>query len=222
MNKQSIRLLSVLVLVTLSLPTFTLIAQAAPFKDAAGVVHFQEMMQTPAQKLVIELTGTPLTKNVTANQCGLATVSVPSATIPMPSSIKLGSTIVSVSSLSVAATPKCALNSTTGTYSLATPAPSSFKTIDGKVVVVGQAPSLSQIVEYTGVGKIKNLTTDKCALAKLGSVSAPAPATFKINGTSFTTANLAVAVPHRCIGGVKYSPVSGGSTSGGSIFNLGM
>ena len=208
MNKQSIRLLSVLGLVTLSLPTFTLIAQAAPFRDAAGVVHFQEMMQTANQKLVIELTGTPLTKNVTANQCGLATVSVPSATIPMPSSIKLGSTIVAVSTLSVAATPKCALNSTTGLYSLATPAPSSFKTIDGKVVVVGQAPSLSQIVEYTGIGKVKTITADKCALAKLGSASSPAPATFKINGANFTTASLSVSVPKRCIGGVKYSPAS--------------
>jgi|GEM_PF-2727673 len=213
MNKQSIRLLSVLGLATLSLPAFATIATAMPFKDAAGVVYFQESWQTPAQKLVIELTGSSLTKNVIANQCGLATVPVPSATVPMPPSIKLGTTIVDVASLSVAATPKCGLNSTTGTYSLATPAPNSFKTIDGKVVVVGQAPSLSQVAEYTGVGKIKNLTTDKCALAKLGSTSAPAPSSFKFNGSSFTTSSLSTAVPNRCIGGVKYSPATGGSGS---------
>ena len=213
MNKQSIRLLSALGLATLSLPTFATIATAAPFKDAAGIVYFQDASQVAAQKLTIELTGTPLTKNVTANQCGLATVPVPSATVPMPSSIKLGNTIVNVASLSVAATPKCSLNSTTGTYSLATPAPNSFKTIDGKVVVVGQAPSLSQVAEYTGIGKVKNVTADKCGMAKLGSTSAPAPSSFKLGGNTYTTSSLSVAAPKRCIGGVKYVPASGGAGS---------
>ena len=213
MNKR-FAVLPVLALVgSLSIPT---IAQAAPFKDAAGVVYFQDAGQTAAQKLTIQLTGSPVTKNVTANQCGLATVPVPSATVPMPASIKIGATIVDVSSLSVAATPKCALNSTTGTYALATPAPTNFKTIDGKVVVIGQPASLSQIVEYTGVGKVKTATADKCGMAKLGSTSAPAPSTFQFGGTNYTTASLPVAIPNRCIGGIKYAPV-GGSGSGSVV-----
>lgn len=205
--------LSILGLAMIAGPLLAKPVQAAPFKDAAGIVYFQDAGQTVGQKLTIELTGTPVTKTATANQCGLLTVPLPGTGIVIPASIKVGSTIVNVSSLSIAATPKCALNSTTGTYSLLTPAAGNFKTIDGKVVVVGQTPSLGQVVEYTGLGKTKTLTADKCAMAKLGSASVPAPMSFKFMATDYTTSSLSVGVPNRCVGGVRYAPVVLGSGS---------
>jgi hypothetical protein len=214
MQKLSSRLLSILGLAAIVVPSMAMNAQAAPFKDAAGVVYFQDAGQTVGQKLTIELTGTPVTKNATANQCGVLTVPLPGTGLVMPSSIKVGTTIVDVSSLSVGATPKCTLNATTGTYSLATPLTGNIKTIEGKILVVGQTPSLGQVVEYTGLGKSKTVTADKCAMAKLGSTSAPAPSTFKFMGNDYSLASLSVSIPNRCIGGIRYAPV--GSSSSGS------
>ncbi|MCX5965058.1 MAG: hypothetical protein NT070_18595 [Cyanobacteria bacterium] len=200
MNKR-FAFLPVAVLAMISLASS---AQAAPFKDAAGVVHFQDAGQTVGQKLNLELTGTPLTRSVVTNQCGLVTIPVPSATVPIPTNVQLGTTNIDTTYLPVSATPKCALNTTTGTYSLLTPVTGNFKTISGQVVVVNQTPSLAQLVQYTGVGKSKVLTVGKCGEAKLGSASAPAPITFKFSGTDYTTASLPMAVPARCIGGIKY------------------
>jgi hypothetical protein len=214
MKNFSSRVLPILSLAIVAAPSIAPIAQAAPFKDAAGVVYFQDAGQTVGQKLTIELTGTPVTKNATANQCGVLTVPLPGTGLVMPSSIKVGSTIVNVSSLSVAATPKCTLNSTTGVYALATPLTTNSKTIEGKVLVIGQTPSLGQVVEYTGLGKSKTVTADKCSMAKLGSTSAPAPSSFKFMGNDYSLASLSVGVPNRCIGGVRYAPVGGGSGSG--------
>lgn len=179
---------------------------AAPFKDATGAVHIQDGL-TAAQKVTLELTGTPLSKKVTVNPCGLATIGAPSSTLGMPGFISVGGNSIDTSSLSIAGTPKCTLNATTGVYELATSVANNFKTTSGQVVLVNQTPGSQLIVEYTGINKTKIVTANACGLIKTGSAASPAPATFKYEGNDYTTASLPIAVPARCIGGIKYVPV---------------
>ena len=175
---------------------------AVPFKDATGKVHIQDAGILVGQKVIVG-TDTPITKNVIYNQCGIATVSAPSSTIPMPGSITINGVSVDVASLPTGVVPKCTLSG--GSFVSSIPVSANFKTADGKVGLVGNA-NTAAIVGYTGVFKTKSYTANKCALVSFGSLSAPAPATFSFGGTNYTTASLPVQVPARCIGGVKYVP----------------
>ena len=191
---------------SIALPVLALPALATPFKDATGAVHFQTGL-TASQKINLELTGTPVTKKIKANQCGLLTIGAPSTSVPMPGSISVAGSAIDTTSLAVAGTPKCSLNSTSGQYELATPVTSNFRTTTGSVVLVSQTPGAEITVEYTGINKIKSVTANKCGLAKLGSTSSPAPATFKFDGTDYNTASLQVKVPDRCIQDMRFTPV---------------
>lgn len=216
MNKQSIRLLSVLGLATLSLPAFATIATAAiVFKDASGKVYLENSF-TAKEKTFIDLTTSPLTKKSVANNCGLVVVNPPSTTIPMPASITVSSTsdtvtVPNTSTLTAGAIPKCVLNASTGIYSLATPMPTMIRTATGQVVIPGKAAQSQWTASYEGLFKKKALTADLCGLVGFGSTSNPAPATFNFLGSSYTTSSLPTRAPSRCIKGVKYVVQPAGS-----------
>jgi len=177
---------------------------AAPFKDATGKVHIQDSGMTIGQKVILG-TDTPITKNVIYNQCGIGVLSAPSTTVPMPSAITVNGVSVDVASLPTGVVPKCTLSG--GSFVSSIPVSANFKTADGKVGLIGTA-NTAAIVGYTGVFKTKSYTANKCALVSFGSLSSPAPATFAFNGTTYTTATLPIAIPARCIGGVKYVPAT--------------
>lgn len=199
-----------LLLVTLIASSLTAVAsasivRAAPFKDTLGVIHIQDAGIIAAQKIPIA-TNTPITKNTTFNQCGLATVSAPSSTIPMPGSVKVNASAVNVLALPIGVMPKCAIG-TGGTYSFSIPTTANFKTSDGKLGIIGTA-NTAAIISYDGVFKSKNLTANKCGMASLGSTTSPAPTSFGYGGVTYTTASLPVKVPNRCINAVRYAPVT--------------
>lgn len=176
---------------------------ATPFKDAAGSVHIQDGY-TASQKVSLELTGTPVTKSVKYNQCGLVTIGNPSTSVLMPATITVAGNAVTVASLPLQVTPKCVLNATSGAYSLATPAPANFRTVTGQVVMVGGTPNAAVVVGYDGINKMKSVSANACGFVKLGTTALPAPANFKLDGIDYVTDSLPVQVPSRCIKGVKY------------------
>jgi hypothetical protein len=205
-TSKSFRIASTLLVSAGMLFSAVLPSIAAPFKDAAGSVHIQDGL-TATQKVTLELTGTPLSKKVTVTPCGLATIGAPSSTLAMPGSISVAGNSIDTTSLPIAGTPKCTLNTTTGVYGLATPVTGNFKTTSGQVVLINQTAGSQLTVEYTGINKTKIVTANACGLIKTGSAASPAPATFKYEGTDYTTASLPIAVPARCINGIKYVPV---------------
>jgi hypothetical protein len=211
MTKKKVNSLIALATIT-TISSIAITAQAAPFKDALGKVYIQDSGIVVGQKLIIG-TDTAVIKNGVFNQCGILTVSAPSTTILMPSTITVNGGSVDVATLPVGVMPKCAFSATTGGYALSIPTTASFKTADGKVGIVGAANSAGAIV-YDGVFKPRSITADKCGMASLGSAASPAPNTFTYGGMSYTKASLTVKVPDRCIGGTRYTPVGSGSVGG--------
>jgi hypothetical protein len=172
-------------------------ALAAPFKDADGNIHIQNL--TASQKIDIQH-GTHTTKRV-ANGCGLVTVSKPSSIPVMPSSIVVGTDTIDVAALPVQTTPKCTNNVLAETRS------TNYKTASGTVVVVGKTSGVSYDVTFTGVPTTRTSTANACGFVRISnSATRPAPTSFTYGGQSYDTAALPTQIPSRCYNGIKFVP----------------
>jgi hypothetical protein len=179
---------------------FIAISAASPamaqFKDAEGNIHVQNL--TPGASATV-LSG-ELTRKVTANFCGLVTVSVPTGQT-MPATVQVGADTITVATLPVQSVPRC-VNSV-----LAEARPANFKDASGRVVVVAKTPGTQYDVVYTGLPATRTLTANACGFIRISNTaSRPVPTSFTYNGTTYTTATLPTQNPGLCRSGVKYLP----------------
>lgn len=181
-----------------------LAAQAAPFKDAGGNVHFQDAGQTPGLSLSIS-TG-ELSRKLTANFCGLLVINKPNATTPIPATINLNLVATDTSAFPTLSLPTCLNNA------LSEPRPTNFKTADGRIVLAAKTPGIQYTVGYPGVPTPKSVSVNGCGYGKItNSTTNPIPATFAFKGTTYTVASLPTQVPNLCLtaGGIstRYGPL---------------
>jgi hypothetical protein len=168
----------------------------AQFKDADGNIHIQNL--TPGTK--VEISSGELAKKITANFCGLVTISKPTVGA-MPATLGVGTDTITVAGLPVQTIPRCVNGA------LAEARAANFQDATGRVVVVGKTPGTQYDVTYTGTPGVRSLTANLCGFVKISnSTTKPAPATFTYAGTPYTTANLPTQLPGRCLNGIKYLP----------------
>ena len=194
------RTLALLGLSAIAATAFAPAAMAEVFKDSQGAVYITG--QSPTSKLTITYNDVPRTRSVSANGCGLVVVR-PSTTLPIPATIRVGSTDITVASLTTETIPKC--NGST----LEVPRTQNFKTADGSVVVVGVTPNTAYTVAYNGVGSTRNATANACGFSRLSaSTKYPATGNVGISGTNYNLASVPVKAPPLCRSGILYNPVT--------------
>jgi hypothetical protein len=176
--------------------SFASSAFAAPFKDTTGSIYIQDA----APNTSVQIQTGELSRKVTANFCGLVTVSVPTGAT-MPASITVGTDAIDTTTLPVQTIPRCVDNA------LAEARPANFKDASGRVVVVGKTPGVGYQVTYPGVPANRSLSSNACGFIKISnSVARPAPTSFTYLGTAYDTASLPTQTPARCIDGIKFVP----------------
>ena len=194
------RALTLLGLSAIATTAFAPLARAEVFKDNQGAVYITG--QSPTSKLTITYNDVPRTRSISANGCGLVVIR-PSTSLPIPATIKVGSTDITVASLTTETIPKC--NGST----LEVPRTQNFKTADGSVVVVGLTPSTAYTVAYNGVGSTRNATANACGFSRLSaSTKYPATGTVAISSTNYNLATVPVKAPPLCRSGILYNPAT--------------
>ena len=180
------------------------------FKDSTGNIYVGAT--TPSGEIQLDLGNTSIKKSVKANQCGLARVSN-SATSPIPSTVVVGGSPITVASLTQRILPKCLL--VNGSYQLEEARTGNFKTIDGSLVMAGQTPNAT--VEYTATGTVsKRIRANACGWAKISnSTTSPIPGTATIKATTgavgfaspIAVSSVSTAIPWKCTNGTTFKPV---------------
>ena len=117
------------------------------FKDATGNIYVGAT--SASGEIQLNLGNTSIKKSVKANQCGLAKIAN-SATSPIPSTVSVGGTSISVASLTQRILHKCLL--VNGSYQLEEARTGNFKTIEGSLILAGQ--TANSTVEYTATGTV--------------------------------------------------------------------
>jgi hypothetical protein len=182
----------------------------ADFKDTAGNIYVGAT--TPNGEIQIEMGNTSIKKSVKANQCGLAKIAN-SATSPIPSTVVVGGTSITVASLTQRILAKCLL--VNGSYQLEEARTANFKTIEGSLILAGQTPNST--VEYTATGTVaKRLRANACGWAKISnSTTSPIPGTATIKATTGAVgfasptafSSIASGTPWKCTNGTAFKPV---------------
>ncbi|KAM3093217.1 hypothetical protein ACKFKF_29780 [Phormidesmis sp. 146-12] len=178
-------------------------AQAIPFRDAAGNIHFQDAGQTPG--LSLQASNGDLKRNLVANFCGILPVTNPPAPGVMPASITVAGTTIDTTTLPVQAVPTCINNV------LSEPRAADFKSATGAVYLVGRTPGIRYETTYPGIPAPGSVSVNGCGYGRISNtVARPAPTTFVFGGTTYTTVDLNLQIPNICIttGGVptRYAP----------------
>jgi len=125
------------------------------------------------------------------------------STVGTTPTIKVGSTTVTLSSLSTQLLPTCTGSSFAETRS------ANFKTPDGKVVLVGNTAGTSVTLDIPKA-TVKTIKINECGFGYFkGTDSAPLPTSFKIGSTNYTVSSLpnAGSAP-KCSSGIGYVPAS--------------
>jgi hypothetical protein len=137
---------------------------------------------TTGTKIPVDLGPYTKTTTKTATNCGLVKIKTPKAGL---SNLVVNGTSINTTGLTTATSPRC----TNGT--LKTPLSSPIETAAGTIIVPGLTPNTSVPVSYS-TDKIKNVTINACGFGaiKVTATLTALPATFSINGTSYTTASL--------------------------------
>jgi len=137
---------------------------------------------TTGTKIPVDLGPYTKTTTKTATNCGLVKIKTPKAGL---SNLVVNGTSINTTGLTTATSPRC----TNGT--LKTPLSSPIETAAGTIVVPGLTPNASVSVSYS-TDKIKNVTINACGFGaiKVTATLTALPATFTVNGTSYTTASL--------------------------------
>lgn len=176
-------------------------AMADVFKDAQGAIYITG--QTPTSKIQVTYNAVPRTRSVSANGCGLLVVR-PSISLPIPATLRVNSTDITVADLALETIPKC--NGST----LEVPRTTNFKAGDGSVVVINLTPNTAYSVGYNGVGSVRSATANACGFSRLSSSARypSASGTISIASTNYDLATVATQAPPLCRGGVLYTPAS--------------
>jgi hypothetical protein len=195
-------------------PVLAIPAIAAPpgwtdFKDAKGEVYIGAT--APNADIKVELTGMDIRKSVRLNACGMGKISN-TATSPVPDTIEIQGSSVTVATLDQRILPKCVLIN--GSYQPEETRTANFKTVDGSLVVVG-TPNM--VVDYTASGIVtRTIKANQCGWGKISNSSTnPIPATATIKATAgavgFATATDYSAIPQetpwKCDGNITFKPV---------------
>ncbi len=207
-----------LILVTIAslspLSSLAMPVNAAPpgwtdFKDAKGEVYVGAT--APNADIKLELTGMDIKKSVRLNACGMGKISN-TANSPVPDTINVDGTAVTVASLDQRIFPKCVLIN--GSYQPEEARTSNFKTVDGSLVLVG-TPNM--VVDYTASGIVtKTIKANACGWGKLAnSPTNPIPANATVKATAgavgFATATdygtIAQEIAWKCDSGTAFKPV---------------
>ena len=180
------------------------------FKDTTGNIYVGAT--TASGEIQLDLGNTAIKKGVKANPCGLAKITN-SATSPIPSTVVVAGTSITVASLTQRILPKCLL--VNGSYQLEEARTGNFKTIDGSLIMAGQTANAT--VEYTAIGTVsKRIRANACGWAKISSSTTnPIPGTATIQATTgavgfaspIAVSSVATATPWKCTNGTAFKPV---------------
>lgn len=136
-------------------------AFAAPIKDTAGNVYISGY--APGAAASVTFTSVTQTKSVTTNSCGAFSLK-PTATVPLPNLITIGTTDIDLTTLPTQLKPTC----TAGTWDIAPTG--DFKTSTGEVVLIGRTPNTVFTVSYSG-GAAKSGSANACGIFKVSKSS---------------------------------------------------
>ena len=138
---------------------------------------------TAGNKVAVDLGQVTKTTSKLAAACGDVKISIPKGN-PTFSGLKVDGVAIDYASLPIQILPTC----TNGTFAEARTA--NFKTAKGQVVIVGKTPNTSVSIMLPG-DSTKNLAINACGTGVLHAAKGDTlPATFTVNGTSYTLASL--------------------------------
>ncbi len=138
---------------------------------------------TAGNKMAVDLGQVTKTTSKLAAACGDVKISIPKGN-PSFAGLKVDGVAIDYASLPIQTLPTC----TNGTFSEARTA--NFKTAKGQVVIVGKTPNTSVSIVLAG-DSTKNLAINACGTGVLHAAKGDTlPATFTVNGTSYTLASL--------------------------------
>lgn len=209
MNRKKLKQL--VALAGLSMVAAPMMAQLGAIAAPTGFMTHKDSMKgdvyfggTPNAELSVMVGGVEGKRNLTASACGIATLK-PSTTRPIPATFKIGVNTITVANLPTQLLPKCLTNG-----QLEESRTQNFKTSDGTVVIVGQAPSASITMTYDDtIGR--KVKMNACGFGKLtNSSTSPfaAAVTFTpAGGSMLTYGAIAAQYPWLCREGVTYKPV---------------
>lgn len=139
---------------------------------------------TAGTKVAVDLGQMTHKSSKIAGACGQVSISVPKGNMTF-TGLKVDGTAIDYSTLPTQTLPSCTSN---GTFAESRTA--NFKTARGQVVIVGKTVGTSVSIEVPAES-VRNLTINGCGTGMLHAVKGETlPATFKINGTSYTLASL--------------------------------
>ena len=138
---------------------------------------------TAGNKVAVDLGQMSKTTSKLAAACGDVKISIPKGN-PSFTGLKVDGVAIDYSTLPMQTLPTC----TNGTFSEARTA--NFKTPKGQVVIVGKTANTSVSIMLQG-DSMKNLAINACGTGVLHPTKGETlPATFTVNGTSYTLASL--------------------------------
>jgi hypothetical protein len=175
--------------------------QAEVYRVGSGssaVIYFHG---TPDSSISADIGYVSKVSSKLAGSCGEIVLS--GSTVGTTPTLKVNSTTVTLDSLPTQLLPTCASGSFAETRS------SNFKTPDGKVVLVGNTPGSSAVIDIPK-STVKTIKINTCGFGSFkGSDSAPLPTGFKVGSKTYSVSALpdAMAAP-KCSSGVGYIPAS--------------
>ncbi len=174
-------------------------AKAETRKDALNNVYINELV--PGSVHNISLDGTPRTRTVTANRCGVAKLSA-SLSYSAATQISLASVVSDLSTLPVASPGSC--SSVAGVYTLVdAPTATRFKDAIGAVYVQGVPASSEQVFSYPELFVSRKITANACGYVKVSStISSPLTGAtvikFDNDPIGFTVGDLSTTIAPSC------------------------
>lgn len=174
-------------------------AMAEARRDASNNVYITGFSANSTQDITFD--GTPRTRSVQANRCGVAKV-FPSLSYAAATKITLNSIQFNIPTLPVASPGTCSV--VNGAYvSVNAPTATRFKDAIGAIYFQGLAPSSAQVVSYPELSLGRKITANACGYIKISSTtSSPLTSTtrIKVNGDpiGFTVGSLDTVVAPIC------------------------
>ena len=121
--------------------------------------------EPPNTDLSVAVGGLEATRNLTASACGVATIR-PSLSRPIPATFKIGAKTINTANLPTQLLPKCLPSG-----QLEEARTADFKTAEGAVVIVGQAPSAAIVMSFADT-KERKVKMNACGWGKISNPTA--------------------------------------------------
>jgi len=188
----------------LSLAAIATLAQIAPSvfaqaitKDSTGRIYVRG--NTASQPASFSFSGSPQTRRVLANQCGV--IVIPALNGGLPSSVQVSGSVINPSSLPTGTIPRCVNGS------LEVPVSGDFTTPTFQTVVVNKTPNLAVDAIITGTRE-RSYTADACGTIRITSSASFNPGdSFSVGGGSATSVSaIPTTNPPLCRTGILYLP----------------